>query len=70
MVSSVYKSISALQEHCTKVVHYVHDILCPGVQQHWPPDFSRFVKSILTGEVNLIIAYFFYVFLLENLEQF
>ena len=32
VVSSVFKSISALQEHCTKVVSYVHDLLCPGVQ--------------------------------------
>ena len=39
-------------------------------KQHWPLNFSRFVKSILTGKVKLIITYFFYVFLLKNLEQF
>ena len=32
VVSSVCKSISALKEHCMKVVSHVHDILCPGIQ--------------------------------------
>ena len=31
VVSSVCKSISALEEHCTKRVSYMHDVLCPGV---------------------------------------
>ena len=30
-------------------------------KQHRPPDFSRFVKSILTGKVKLITTYFYYV---------
>ncbi len=28
VVSSLCKSISTIQEHCTKVVSYVHDIYC------------------------------------------
>ena len=34
VVRSAYKSIFVLQEHCTKVVSYVHDVYCVLVFKH------------------------------------
>ncbi len=64
--SSVCKSISALEEHCTKVVSYVNDVLCPGVGAILVHRFGRFLKSMLTGKVKLIITYFFMLLFVQK----
>ena len=62
VVSSVCKSISTIQEHCTKVVSYVHDVLCPGFQTTLAHFFSRFLKSksLATGEIDHNINFLCY----------
>ena len=65
MVSSVFKSISALQEHCTNVVSYVHDILCPGVQTTLATKFLQIceINTHWQGEIdnNIFLLCFYFV---------
>ena len=58
VVSSVCKSISALQVHCTKVVSYVHDVLCPGVGPTLVHRFKHIFQINTHWQGEMIITYF------------
>ena len=72
VVSYVLNSTFALDEHCTKVVSYVHGVVCPGVRATMVHSFLQ-ICEISThwhwqGENDLYI--YICCCLFKNLEQF
>ncbi len=47
-------SMSVLQEQCTKIVSYVHDVLCPGVQTTLVTRFQQIheINAHWQGEID------------------